>query len=1272
MDAAQTTHPHRTFARANGLGGAAIPHLVAAEERHRKNLQHIQQLKVALCSTVSSAAPRQPTTPTSCGESLPCSSSPSQPSRARPAWGVPLDHSTGIAAFPTTSAMPARSASKEIPISAAVLQSSQQEVEQLIREKHQLQRQCIELTNLLANTPPGNMSSALTVTTPAAAHDPPAWSPVHDAALAVVEQVARCYPSVVQDWAISKSTNDAVRASRKSSNGPHDCGTSSPTASPRSPRTNARYESSMFADTASITADGLVDSLHRLAAFLPQLASIAAVSELIADAGPDMLDNIHILEEEKRNDCLAVLSITDHLTKVSAQMRHEAAKKDAALAAMQQTIEELMEEKQDWSRRARASEAALAERYAQYRQHEKAWEMEVAELLQSRNAVASAAAAPAVEASPVVAAEVEPKVEDTTAAERAAAEARKWRNQLACLQEELDAKSAALERIQQERDDLQSAHATLQASSQETAAAHQARIATLERQLQPLESELQTQAETIRAALQMVDELRAAHRTEVAALNKSHTAIIHEKETALGKLEAARTRIQTELTDVTALMEQRTAELQAVTAARDAAQAALAERDQASVADCSSVMVAVSTPLRLPPPDVSGGKAGGSQDGTGPDEETVDSPSKSGEGDNDDSTDFVSRCTNVRKLQQSLKRMSRERNALVRKLEHRGTALVEMETELEAAQRLVAQYEAHIQVLRADVERADASAARDNTVTPKATNAAVGITPINWIAFSEVEQHEEVEGTLYPTPVDLMGWLLEHREPLRFEDYVARHLSQRDQFLIGAVGPLYHVGFSLLKAKGLLGHKFYFPVVWRRFLLQLQQTLDVQLEGLPLSPADSARRFYQLASTAGLFKGQKSAPDPLKAYTLILAALCVCLRPREGDEAAATAPGAPATKAQQAEGLLASHTEKTSERCFYTAKWRCCQAILRHVCDQGDGEDEKSRQLHFVATEGAATPFALFMKLALQDAAAVLSSTGDSDMSVLQREMHRDSRSDEAMAPSAYNLASLLSHGLLSDVLPLSRFSLLASVLQQAVRPKADVGEGRYSVSLASEHRLSSLTTVAPRLTQSQHLAFVSLLLYIARYEYLLCGWHSVMTAPTRAEGTVPPLPSLEALGVRSEVSFSDAKGALYARTGAEDTVEALVALDAGLLPAITMCICTCRPIEHEPWLLTSYFETRRALVDLHQVALSSDGSKLAPSSTELCPGVPLLTDTQLRDCIQQVLLPLKQAPPVSNRVVQVPTAEYERLHRELLSLYQTNEANDAYIQELLGAVEAM
>ncbi|KPA73924.1 hypothetical protein ABB37_09521 [Leptomonas pyrrhocoris] len=1288
MDAAQARHQHRTFARTNGLGGAAAPHLVAAEERHRQNVQHLRQLKAALCSTVSSAAPRRPTAPISREESLPSSSSPSLP-----ALGASRSQRTGVVASATTTAAyeppPAKPLqhsaplaavfSTETALSAAVLRGSQREVEQLIREKHQLQQQCIELASLLAKETPGKVPSSLMVATPEGSLDPFAWSPVHDAALAVMAQVTRCFPNVVEDWTTAKATNDAVPTNSRTDPKRLRSAAPSRTAANGGPQGNAEAVNGMLGDVADISADELIEGLHRLAAFLPQLACMTTVSELIAEAGPDMLDHIHTLEEEKRNDCRAVLSITDHLTEVTAQLRQEAAEKDAALRAMGRTVEELMEEKQEWSRRARASEAALAERYTQYRQREKAWEQEVAALLQSRDAVASAAAAPAVQGPPVTTAEVEANVEDAAAAERAAAaEVKEWTARLAQLQEVLDKKTAALESFQQEHMNLQSTHATLQASSQETVAAQQEHIAALERQLQPLEAEVQMQADAIRATLHKVDELTAAHRAEVAALNTAHTTALQEKEAAFDKLQAARAHVETELADATAKVEQRTAELQAMTAARDAAQTALEERDRASVADSSSFLVPASTPLRLLRPDFSGVDVSESRDGVALDEkETGESPSTSGNGDNDESADAISRCTNVRKLQQSLKRMSRERTALKRKLEHRGAALTEMETELEAAQRLVAQHEARIQVLETDIERAEISAVRGSSVAPEPTQTAASVVPLRWFAFSELEEHAE-EGTLYPAPVDLSGWLREDTAPLRFKDYAAQHLSPHDQLLLDAVGPLYHVGFNLLRAEGLLGDGLYFPVIWRRFLLQLQQTLDVQLQGLPLSPADTARCFYALASTAGLFKRQSDRHDPLDAYTLIVASLCVCLRPRDADEDAAVTTGSTPKATQQTDTVLAALAQKTSVASCFASKWRCCRAILRHICDQGDGEDETSRRLHSVVTEGAATPYALFAKLAQQDAAAVFSPASDSDVSTPRRELRRDNRWEEEAVSPTCNLASLLSHGLLSDVLPISRLSLQVAALQLMAKAKAEIGEGRYGVDSAAEHRLLS-TAAASRLTPSQHLLILSLLLYLSRYEYLLCGWRTMMTAAVteekRMDAAVLLLPSLEALGVHRGLSFSDVKVDLRGRTQAENAMEALLVLDAGLLPAITMCICMCRTLEHEPRLLPDYYATRRALMDLHKESLALDDAMPALSLAERCPRAPpllLLSEAQLRDYVQQVLSPVKCTPSVANRVVQVPSAEYERLHRELLSLYQTNETNEAYIQELLDAVEAM
>jgi hypothetical protein len=1286
MDSTRATHSHRTFARTNGAVGAAVPHLVAAEERHRKNLQQIRQLKVALCSTVSSAAPPQLSSPTPRGESLPSSSSPSLPSQALPAWSAPRSHSTGVVASPATSAVPVAPApqpppARETPVSAAVLQSSQQEVEQLVREKHRLQRQCIELASLLASASQGGTSSALTVVA-SASQESSSWSTVHDAALAVVEQVTRCYPNVVQGWAIAKSGREDAAVSVRATESSQDAATPSlSAAAARGCHTNTRYENSVFADTTDITADKLAGALRSLAEFLPQLASMAAVSEFLAEAGPEMLDHIHTLEEEKRSDCLAVLSITDHLTKVSVQLQREAMEKDATLHALQQTVSDLMEEKQEWSRRARASEAALAERYTQYRQREKAWEEEVAQLLQVKESVSVPTAAPATA----------PAVEDVTAGreEPSAETDEKRAGQLTHLQELLKEREAAFELLQQEYNALKSAHAAVQASSQETEAAQQERITVLERQLHPLESELQAQSDTIRATVQKVEELTAAHRAEVAALHESHNAALQAKEDALNGLQAEKARIEMELADVTATVALRTAELQAVTAARDEVQAALNEQNQRAAADSSSLLVTASTPIRLVQPEVGSADVCESQDNFAEEDEATESASRLGEGGDDtsDSVDTsISRCTNVRKLQQSLKRMSRERAALKRKLEHRGAALAEMEAELEATQRVVAQHEARIQVLHADAARVGASAAQNSAAVSDSTKTA-SIIPICWITFAELEQHEK-EGTLYPAPVDLSGWLLDHTEPLRFADYVARHLSHHDQLLIDAVGPLYHVGFNLLKAEGLLDDCFYFPVIWRRFLLQLQQVLDAQLSsGLLVSPADSARCFYTLASTAGLLKGKHDAHNSLEVYTLILASLCVCLSSRDTAAIASTHSPQPTAQLDHLPGSLSStQDQRGSKQDFSTGKWRCCQAILQHVCGQGDGESDATRQRHaFLAEDSGASPFSLLMLITQQNPAAVLLRASDSDVSLAREVSSRGSRSDgvaatEAAAVPALTVASLLSQGLLSDALPLTRLSLQAVILRQAAQRKAEVGEWRTGTVPETERGLFSPAS-APPPALSQQSVLVSLLLYIARHECLLGGWRSwsvpSMKEEAEEDDAAPPLLSLESLGLHR--SFSAAPAArddAHSQTEVEDTAEVLLLLDTELLPAIVMSISMCRPLEQHPRLLLAYFETRRALIDQQTVLLleaqTSPSSPPPPQQQQLLPGVPLPSEAQLRVCIQQLLAPIPCPSPVRNRVVQVPAAEYERLQRELLTLYQTNETYDAYIQELIGTVEAL
>lgn len=1263
MQTAPPTQQRRTFSRANGADGTAVPRLVASEERHRKNMQQIQQLKQALCSTVSAAAAPCMSAPSSRGWSLP-SSTLSVPPLSNPSWMAPFFESpSGVVASLSQrngATVPVSRRSAWTPASAAALRESHQEVERLVQERNKLQQQCVEWASLLGEASHCAAESAVT-NAPLVSHsgvEADAWSRVHQAALAVVRQATRWYPSALREARIKSdlvatedtSTPQSARSSELFE--PHEGELSEPLLHGNS--------------SPPLTTEELADALHRLAEFLPSLASTMATSKLVAASGPDLLHHIRTLEEEKRSDCLVVLSIIDHLTQVATQLRRESAEKDEALHALQETVEALMEEKSQWARRARESEEALAERYELYSQREKAWEREVTGLLQSQHNAEAASAAPmALPASIAVA-----PADGSGAASATATATEMGERHITQLQQELDAKEATLATLEVEHRALQATHAELQTHSQQAVASHQKRIAELESQLNPLEEELQAQACIIGSTLRKVEDLSVAHRAETAALRESHNAFLAGKEVALLSLQEAKERIEVELAERTADAAQMRAELEAALGKLSAAQGASDRPGSSSLVhngvSVGNSSVVESTGLLRPtgPSEDDGADAALQMDGASTPGECERAKNVGAE----DAAESPTKLVDVRKLQQSLNRMSRERTALKRKLEHRAGALSEMESELEAALRLVAQRGVQVQSLTAELERAkaidtsapaDAKAADEDGAGEEEADAE---TSLQLMDFSELERYED-EGTLYPDPVDLSGWLLGHAEGswVRFSTYVQHHLSKNEQLRIAAVGPLYHIGFTLLKMEGLVKQEddsLCLPMLWRRFLLQLQQVLDAQLQATVLSPADSAKCFYVLASGAGLFGNLASPPrDPLTGYSLIIAALCVCLR-----------------------------TPSVSTSTDSSCKWHCCQAILHHVSHYGDGK-AASQAGRSIADADSQAPDSLFLALCAElPAAPALPEEDAGDEGATA-----SGGAASVPLPCSIRLAALLTSDLLSDHLPISHLALCAAALSDIVNSKVAPIEGQLPAN--SQTEAAKISAVArPRLSFAQERDVAPLLLYVARHEYLLFGWAQEMAdAAAEAEGDSPSGDghstdtaslTLSSLGVSvtwpasATVQKAPSRSAAVAAPATppaevESITQLLIFLCTGLLPALVLAVHRCPSLERESQLIDAFFRTRRLLM-AKRTALLAKNSTEASAASGVMPGVTLLLpEARLRNLVNAALAPIKHTAPFPERAVQVPVAEYVRLHHELLSLYETNDTYHRYIQELLSAADA-
>ncbi|KAG5497528.1 hypothetical protein JKF63_03792 [Porcisia hertigi] len=1266
MQVTSSTQQRRTFSRANGVDGTAVPRLVAAEERHRKNLQHIQYLKETLCSTVSGCATPLMSTTSSQRSSLPTNTlpvpSPSCFSCVAPSLNIP--HSLGASPLQTNRAtIPVPHRSICTSASSAALLESQEEVERLVRERNKLQRQCVEWASIFSEAscrPVESTGKGATLDSHSVLESG-AWSSVHEAALAVAKQVTRYYPSLVRDSRIkldsaAREVSVSQRASFKAS-----------TAFPDDELGAPHMESN---SSPQLTTEELADTLYRLAEFLPLLASVSGASELAAASGLGLLQHIHILEEEKKNDCLAVLSITDHLTEVAAHLQREAAEKGEALRAMQETVDALMTEKSQWARRAQMSEEALAERYEHYKQQERVWEKEMMGLLEWKQKVETASVTPMAPPASIA----EALWEGSGGASATATEVEQ--GQATQLLQELAAKETTLATLQEEHSSLQAAYAELQIHSRQAEAADHRRIAELESQLCPLEVELQTQARIIESTLHKVEDLSLAHRADMDTLVESHNAILAGKEAAYFKLEEAKARVEVELKERAAYAAQVGAELEtavgtlaATRSASDRPGSFSLVREGVSVEN--SPRVDSASPPRLNRLRESGGdegdcnrhKAGFQVDEDG----TPGKTERATDNDDEGVAESPMNPVDLRRLQQSLKRMSRERAALQRRLEHRGVALAEMESKLKSARRLVAQRDAQVQVLTTELETAK-SASKLSSVEGRAVdeNDAGGeeadaepLLPL--VDFSEIERCQG-EGTLYPDPVDLSEWLLGHTEgsSMRFSTYAQRYLSESEQVRISLVGPLYHIGFTLLKMEGFVRQKdalYCFPRVWRRFFFQLQHVLEARLRGTVLSPEDSAKCFYALASSAGLF-GDRSNPDrdPLTGYALIIAALSVCLQ---------------------------STVTSTSTDDLWG--WHCCQRILRHVSHYEDCD--ASRQV-----EGG---IEVADSQALKDLFLALCAERPTEVSLPEEnaavEGTAASNGTASVPPSSsIRLTALFASDLLSDRLPIFHFALWAASLSNVLGNKVLPHEDRLVTGSVTEStRHSAVPRPCLALLQKHDVA--SLMLYVARHEYLLFGWaQEMMRAAAKADDSGPSVNgqgvsaaslSLASLGLSatwparaSAHHAPSCSASLFVSapspTEVESITQLLVFLSAKVLPALMLVSHCCPSLERQMRLINAFFRTHRLLTEKRAELLPTNLREVSVASESMQSVSLLLTEAQLRDLVNAAVYPTKDTTFSPERAVQVPVAEYGRLHHELLSLYKTNDTYHRYIEELLEAAE--
>lgn len=1137
--------------------------LAVAQQQHRDALQHIQALKNALRSTVSATHSSPP-------QQAQWQSVAFPPSRPPSAW--PDLHGSGVG--PATSFPSGGVAVTPAPTSTTALMESQREVEQLVAEKHRLQRQCVELASWLGSAACGGRVDSCTLHSEEAAHSP-SWC-VKEAAVAVVKQVALCYPDVLQglfrDGDVGSGTRTGGSPNSSLAEGvfPTDHHAEGPMtmgASHETPGDDLAAAISSNSDPEEVS-----EALQRLADLLPQIASTARVSELLAEAGPDMLDHIHALEEEKQTDYLSVLSITDNLVKVNRDLKMQASEKEETITQLRRIADVLMDEKAGLIAQLHSVEAAQTQLYQKCMENQRRLEEEVSALHQEKEELNQ---------QKVVAGNDEEALGELQAA--------------------ICAREAETADVQQELQKLNLSYEALRASSISAEEAYQKQIQSLEDCVATMKAEALEQTSTVESTRKKIDALSEQHGEAVSALKQEHQEALEvmEKElrerervseeqytSTLKALATQSEEFQKEKENWASEREAMVEELQATKVQLTAQVADLRESngrtspvqqqlqpshaDPAEQAENSGQQGAT-----LPPPSPLSGEGKGHLENDGEEnegEETGEVDSADVSGDIMAPTD----TTDTKRMQQSLKRLGRERTALVRKLERRGTAVADLEMEVRETRQRVEELTAQNAVLLTEIERLGSGTQQQAPAHPESPLPSASpekpstLATIQFIDFAQLEASSEME--TYPAPIDFSEWLHDSSCTVRFSEYTKLHLSASEQDRLAVAGPLYHIGSSMLIDQALFRNDESLPLLWKRFFIQIQKVLESRVAGTRLSVADSARCFYSLVNRAGLSTDALPPSDSTRS-AVVVASLAVCLGAGEVE-----------------------HHSIEENPAWVPATWSNCCAILQHVCATDA----------VAGTEEAAPPASLSPRELLMDLC--------------------DSRGADG---GRLALAPLLCSGLLCQSPYTSQYTL-----------------NRWYAETAAIEESSSAAIADPLMPKTSLSILAPLLLCIARYEYLLYG----------SDDSSVPL-SLEAVGIRSEADVENGDVA-------DQNLQVLLLLETVLLPAVALTQRVC-PIVGTT-LCSAYWAARHRYVAHWNTAevgrkASSMGPDVASLATELVPRYFFSRGSNTKS--------MESVPPAS---IQWPAADYEKLHLELLSLYETNDTYFNYIQQLLSGVESV
>lgn len=572
---------------------------------------------------------------------------------------------------------------------------------------------------------------------------------------------------------------------------------------------------------AQLSEHGVCEALWRLENVVPGLVSSSRLGDLFTDTGAELLDRINTLEDEKQTDYFRVLDITGKLVTANADLTARQAGRQEEIAALRAELAE--------GRRQRGQlvDQLAAERVARVTAAEDLSHAADAADEAQRTAVAAAVAA------------LEERLL-LLAAEHAA--------ETALLRRQLVTKAARAEAALAARD-----------------AEHAGQLRRLEAQLADKKAEIDDQARAIAAAMASVEALAAERDTAAAAQTEAKDALIRElqKQRAATSDEAAAAQdalgnAMEQIETLKAQLRERSAPPVAAVVTDDSDQLREQVRRLTEDRDALATRLTETSALTGGPDE----EEEGEEPGSGGTDSSMNDPSSP-----------VSPAE-LRKVKQSLRRVTHERTGLRRKLDRSGAALSEAEGRLAASDVRVRELEAQMAAgqMAADREQRQHLEQREQHSAPKTTPEAT----LELLDFFALDGGAPAAAAAlaYPEPLAALSapWLTSLAAG-SLEDRIAA-MDEDGRLEVQAGGRLYHVTMAAAEHAGLLSTERHGNhQAWGRLALQVQHAVEGR-ESAVFSgayAAECARLYYGMLCASGLLG---ASSDAALAWALVVAGLC--------------------------------------------------------------------------------------------------------------------------------------------------------------------------------------------------------------------------------------------------------------------------------------------------------------------------------------------------------------------------------------------------------------